>query len=57
MKNILKFILVLSALVIASNANADEVVTFKISDGIDDNYIQYRVSLQKQMPLMHQSVS
>ena len=43
MKNILKFILVLSALVIASNAKADEVVTFKISDGIDDSYIKQKI--------------
>lgn len=43
MKNILKFILVLSALVIASNANADEIVTFKISDGIDDNYVKQKI--------------
>lgn len=43
MKNILKFIVVLSALVIAPNAKADEVVTFKISDGIDDNYIKQKI--------------
>ena len=43
MRYILKLIFMMSTLVVSANAHADEIVTLRISDGIDDNYVKQRM--------------